>query len=79
MGNNPKDDWKISDFEVVCSHYGIFCEPPTGGGSHYKVSSRFLEGILTVPHDRPIKVIYVRKFVSYVAAHETAEQEASDE
>jgi hypothetical protein len=79
MGENPQNDWKINDFEVVCRHYSLDCDPPTGGGSHYKVTSKYLEGILTVPAKRPIKAIYVRKFVSYVASHVSSGEEASDE
>jgi hypothetical protein len=74
MERNPKADWKISDFEKVCTYIGIECSPPSGGGSHYKVVSRHLEGILTVPSNRPIKPVYVRKFVSYIAAHIEVEE-----
>ena len=78
MGTNPRADWTIGDIERICSHYGIDCVPPTGGGSHYKINSRHLEGILTVPAKRPIKPVYIRKFTSYVAAHRSA-GESSDE
>jgi hypothetical protein len=78
MQNNSKADWKISDFEKVCAYVGISCDPPSGGGSHYKVTSKHLEGILTVPSNRPIKAVYVRKFVSYIAAHCEIEEDSNE-
>jgi len=75
MQRNPNADWKISDFEKVCAYVGVECCAPSGGGSHYKVTSRHLEGILTVPSNRPIKPVYVRKFVSYIAAHCEVEED----
>lgn len=75
MGDNPRDDWKIEDVEVVCAYYGVDCEPPSGGGSHWKVSSRHLEGILTIPSNRPIKPVYIKKLSSYMAAHLDIEEE----
>ncbi|MEQ8898642.1 MAG: hypothetical protein RID23_16270 [Roseovarius sp.] len=78
MEQNPQGDWKVSDFEKVCRYHDIECDPPSGGGSHYKVTSPHLEGILTVPAKRPIKAIYVRKFVSYVAAHLEIQEEEDE-
>lgn len=69
MGENPKGDWTIDDVKMVCRYYGVECAPPSGGGSHWKVSSAHLEGILTIPSNRPIKAIYIKKLVSYMAAH----------
>ena len=61
MRNNPSD-WRMEDLKVLANHYGInhdqtgsqvtFRHPPAG---------RF-----TVPADRPIQPIYVRKFVRFV-------------
>jgi hypothetical protein len=68
MRENPLADWKIGDIEKVCKQLKINFRPPSHG-SHYKISSDLLEGALPVPARRPIKPIYIRKFVSLVDAH----------
>lgn len=75
MGGNPKGDWTIDDVKSVCRYYCIECDPPSGGGSHWKVSSPHLEGILTIPANRPIKTIYIKKLVSYMTAHIEIDEE----
>ena len=69
MEANPRADWKIRDIAVICRHHGLECDPPTGGGSHDQLSSPWLEGIFTIPSNRPIKPVDIRKFTSYLAAH----------
>ncbi|MEW6391914.1 MAG: type II toxin-antitoxin system HicA family toxin [Pseudomonadota bacterium] len=66
MMRNPAGDWRISDVEVVCKRYGLTCQPPTGGGSHYRVSHPKLFEILTIPARRPIKPIYIKQLVAYI-------------
>ena len=68
MRRNPAGDWAIGDVESVCRAYGINCVPPTGGGSHYKVSHTSQREILTVPFRRPIKPVYIRKLVRFIEA-----------
>lgn len=65
---NLKGNWKISDIEKACEQLGMTCEPPTRG-SHYKVSSPHISGALTIPFKRPVKVIYIKLFVSLAEAH----------
>jgi hypothetical protein len=43
-----------------------FFDPPTGGGSHYKVSHPSMARIVTVPFRRPIKPIYIRLVVRFI-------------
>lgn len=38
MQANPFGDWNMRDVENVCQQEGIDCQPPTGGGPHFKVS-----------------------------------------
>src|SRR6266849_6613583 len=38
--------------------------PPTGGGSHWKITAADEEAILTIPAKRPIKPVYVRKLLA---------------
>jgi len=66
MRRNLAGDWKIEDVVAVGRQFGIRCTPPTGGGSHYKVSHPSQRDILSIPSRRPIKPIYVRKLVRFI-------------
>ena len=68
MRRNPQADWTISDIEAVCREFGIACQPPRSGSSHYKVSHTEMRDILTVPFKRPIKPVYIRKLVAFIEA-----------
>ena len=37
MARNPQGDWTIADIERVCRMNAVYCLPPSGGGSHYKI------------------------------------------
>ncbi len=64
MRNNPKD-WRIDQLEAIAKHYGIVVRK-TGGGSHVIFNHpRWIE-LLTVPARRPIKPVYIKKFVSLI-------------
>ena len=63
MRRNPAGDWTIQDIERVCNGLGWICLPPSGGGSHWKITAPDDDMILTVPARRPIKAIYVRKLL----------------
>lgn len=71
MRRNPTADWRIGDVERACKAAGLRCEPPRGGGSHYKVMHLSQAGILTIPFRRPIKPVYIRKLVAYIDAVRT--------
>lgn len=62
-------DWQIADVETLCKQVGLKCMPPRGGGSHYRVWSDEIAGILTVPAKRPIKPPYIKTLVSLARAH----------
>ena len=68
MRRNPAADWTISDVQAVCAQHGVRCVPPSGGGSHYKVSHPSQQAILTVPRARPVKAVYIRKLVKFIEA-----------
>jgi hypothetical protein len=68
MRESPAGDWQIGDIQKISTYLGLTCTSPTRG-THYKVSSSFLEGILTVPAHRPIKVPYIKKFIALIDAH----------
>jgi len=68
MRANPRGDWRISDVESVCREHDVFCEPPRGGGSHYKVGHPAVDEKLTIPSKRPIKPVYIRRLVELIDA-----------
>lgn len=66
MRQNPTGDWTIQDIERLCSGLGWPCLPPTGGGSHWKVTAPDEEAILTIPAKRPIKPVDIRKLLAMI-------------
>jgi predicted RNA binding protein YcfA (HicA-like mRNA interferase family) len=65
MRINPRD-WQIADLEVIAGHFGITVRK--GKGSHVSFTHPRWVDILTVPAHRPIKPVYVKKFVSLIDA-----------
>ncbi len=76
MRRHPQSDWTIKDVEALCREHNIRCEPPRGGGSHYKVSDERMAEILTIPFKRPIKAVYIRKLVAFVSEVEARRGQA---
>jgi hypothetical protein len=68
MRRNPAGDWTIADVIAACRANDMYCEPPRGGGSHYKVGHPHLAAKLTIPYRRPIKPVYIRKLVALIAS-----------
>ena len=64
MRQNPAGDWTIQDIKRLCNGIGWECLPPSGGGSHWKVTAPGEDAILTVPAKRPVKPVYIRKFLA---------------
>jgi hypothetical protein len=71
MRASPQADWRIEDIKAVCTEFGILCEAPRGGSSHFKISHPERHEILTVPFKRPIKPVYIRKLVHFIDAVRT--------
>jgi len=65
MRRNPKGDWRIEDVKLVCRWAGVECCPPSSG-SHYGVAHSSQNDILTIPADRPIKTVYIKKLVQFI-------------
>jgi hypothetical protein len=63
MRNNPRD-WRIDDLLSVAVRYGV--EVRNSGGSHHVFSARGIAESLCVPAHRPIKPVYVKRFVVMV-------------
>lgn len=76
MRSNSFSGWSVADVEKVCREFGVRCAPPSGGGSHYKVSHASQREILTVPFRRPIKPVYIRKLVRFIDAVRDANAKA---
>jgi hypothetical protein len=68
MRGNPRGDWRIEQLKAVADQYGISYRQP--GTSH--VTFRPPRGEkLTVPAQRPVKAVYVLKFLALIEALET--------
>lgn len=68
---NPKAGWTMADIETLAKQEGLDVRKPKRG-SHYAVVSPHMRDVLTVPHARPIKVVYIKLLVSYARAHQEA-------
>jgi hypothetical protein len=67
MRNNPRD-WRIEDVKTVADYYLIDYRQPDG--SH--VTFRFINATkLTVPAHKPIKAIYIKKFIALLDDQES--------
>lgn len=64
MRDNPRADWTIDQFKALAEQYGVQWRQP--GTSHVTFVAPTGEA-LTVPAHKPIKPIYVRKFVALLA------------
>ncbi|GAB6040273.1 type II toxin-antitoxin system HicA family toxin [Endothiovibrio diazotrophicus] len=63
MRNNPRD-WRIEDLKSIARHHGV--DWRNEGGSHHVFSFPGVEEDLCVPAHRPIKPVYVRRFVALI-------------
>jgi hypothetical protein len=63
MKQNPRNDWQISDLQSLATHFDIVYRQP--GTSH--VTFVCINGMcLTVPAHKPIKPIYIKKFIELI-------------
>lgn len=63
MRNNPRD-WRIDDLISVARQFDIECR--NHGGSHHVFSYPGIEDDVSVPAHRPVKPIYIRRFLLLV-------------
>ena len=63
MKSNPQNDWKIDDLKAIAARLGIIYRQP--GTSHVTFCSK-CGLILTVPSHKPIKAVYIKKFVELI-------------
>lgn len=71
--NNPKDI-DFDDLDKVLRDYGFNCRQASGGSSHYNYFHRSLPDILTIPKNKPIKAIYVKKAIRAIERLERGEE-----
>lgn len=65
MRNNPRD-WRIADLTAIASRYGIAWRQ--NGTSHVQFVRN--DGVsLTAPAHRPIKPVYVQKFLVFIEVY----------
>jgi hypothetical protein len=65
MRSNPRD-WRIASLEVVAVANGVNIRKP--GGSHVVFEHSAIVEAMSVPARRPIKPVYVRRFVAFIEA-----------
>jgi len=63
MKVNPKD-WRIEQLETVAKQYGVAVRKT--GGSHVVSDHNEWIELLCVPAHRPIKPVYVKKFIALI-------------
>ena len=65
MRANPRG-WRIGSLEAVAAANGVSVRKP--GGSHVIFEYPAVAEAISVPARRPIKPVYVRRFVAFVEA-----------
>jgi len=63
MRQNP-NDWAMAKLLTVAKQYGL--EVRSTGGSHHVFSHLSVKDPLSVPAHRPIKALYIKRFVALI-------------
>ena len=71
MNANPKD-WRIEQLETIAKQYGVTVRKT--GGSHVVFDHNDWIELLCVPAHRPIKPIYVKKFIALIETLEVNDE-----
>ena len=72
MRRNPRD-WRIEDLVQVAARQGL--QVRNDGGSHYIFSAPGVNLHLSIPSRRPIKPIYIERFLALTDRATSATQE----
>lgn len=64
MRANPRD-WRIEDLQTVARRHGLDWQQPGTSDVAFRAPGA---GMLTVPAHKPIKPVYVRRFVALIDA-----------
>jgi predicted RNA binding protein YcfA (HicA-like mRNA interferase family) len=65
MRANPRD-WRIGRLEAVAAAHGVNVRKP--GGSHVVFEHPAASEAVSVPARRPIKPVYIRRFIALIDA-----------
>lgn len=71
MKANPKD-WRIDQLETIAKQYGVAIRKT--GGSHVVFDHNDWIELLCVPAHRPIKPVYVKKFIALIETLEVNDE-----
>ncbi len=71
MRANPRD-WRIGSLEALARAYGVNVRK--SGGSHVVFEHPGIAEALSVPARRPIKTVYVRRFVAPIDAAKASDE-----
>ena len=71
MKTNPKD-WRIEQLETIAKQNGVAIRKT--GGSHVVFDHNDWVELLCVPAHRPIKPIYVKKFIALIESLEVDDE-----
>ena len=74
MRRNPRD-WRIEDLVQVAARLGL--QVRNDGGSHYIFSAPDLKLHLSIPSRRPIKPVYVERFLALIDRSTSTQPEPS--
>lgn len=66
MRRNPRGDWTMDNLLTIARRMNI--EVRNSDGSHHVFSLPGVEEDVTVPYKRPIKPVYIKKFLALVDA-----------
>ena len=64
--------WRIEELLAVADEHSVEWRRPGRGGSHVIFSAPGVREIVSVPARRPIKPVYLKKFVALIDAAGTA-------
>ena len=67
MRKNPMG-WRIEELQAVAEEHFVEWRRPGRGGSHVIFSAPGVREIVSVPAKRPIKPVYIKRFVALVDA-----------
>jgi hypothetical protein len=67
MRKNPRG-WRIEELQAVAEENSVQWRRPGRGGSHVIFSAAGVREIVSVPAKRPIKPVYIKKFVALIDA-----------
>jgi hypothetical protein len=67
MRKNPRG-WRIQDLQAVAEENLVVWRRPGRGGSHVIFSASHVREIVSVPAKRPIKPVYIKKFLALIDA-----------